>query len=261
MFYQQREGKSRSGILLLCFFVLFFLIQGNAESNTFPIGTVLGIGQAELESMPGKMTTLDTNTYPLFPDSRLRTRDGRISVTLRDGCRIEAYKNSELSIRGGKETYWIDLERGSIAFSFPFTSSVTIITPSATIETGPSALIKRVDYTKEGNLKGVILIDEKSNTQVISISGEIVVRDSRGNLQILASGKGLYISADPYKIIPAQAIEDTKGIPEKGGVPAKVSRDEVIVPYLIGGGTAVVTTAVIIETERKRERVASPAVP
>lgn len=253
------EGVIRwKGLLafLVCFFALFFLIAGNAESNTFPIGTVLGTGQAELESMPGKMTTLDTNAYPLFSDSRLMTKDGRVSITLRDGGRMEAYKNSELSIQGGKETYRIDLKRGSIAFSFPFTSSVTIITPTATIETGSSALIKKVGYTKESNLKGVALIDEKGNTQVISISGEMVVRDGRGSHQILASGKGLYISADPYRIIPAQAI----GIPEKGGVPARVSSEEVAAPYIVSG-IAVVTTAVIIEQQRKKERIASPSVP
>lgn len=246
MIYQNGRIKV---IVFLLFLLTFLFFTGVVESNTFPLGTVSGKGQAELEIITGKMSTLGNTLHPLFSDSKLRTREGKISITLNAGSKMEAYKNSELSISGEKGSYKINLNKGSLAFNFSSISSVTIITPTATIETGQSkSLIRKMAYTKAFDyIKGLVVIDEKGNTQVVSISGEIIVKDGKGNSQILASGKGLYISSDSYRVIPAQAIQDT------GGIPARASREEVIAPYLIGGGVAAVTVAVIIEGERKKK--------
>ncbi len=242
-------------LLLITLYAILFLTQGKAESDTFPIGTVLGVGNAELESIQGKFIALDTNTYPLFSDSTLRTRDGKATVTLKDGGRMEIYKETEFSIHGGNGNYRINLNKGALAFSFPLRLSITIITSTATIETGRAGdIIQKVGYERENEIKGVILIDKKGNTQVVSISGEMMVKDIKGASQILTSGKSLYISTDPYRIIPVQAIGDT------GGIPARVSEYEGIIPYL-AGGVAIVTTGIIIDRLREKEGPASPYIP
>lgn len=242
--------------LLFLFTLLFFITE--AESNTFPVGTVLGRGQAELEFTPGRMITIGNTEYPLFSDSKLRTRDGKISITLKDRGRIEVYRNSELSILGSDGTYRVNLNKGSLAFNFPHTTSVTIITPTVTIETLSSGALQRVTYKKEIDyIKGLVIIDEKGNTQVISISGEMAVKDDRGNYQILASGKSLYISGDSYKILPAQ-------VPEVGLPPPPPPPLYTYLPYIAGAVGAGVSGYVIYEIYQsvtEKEEVASPSLP
>lgn len=258
MIYQRGKLKVIKVIVFVLFlFTLLFLIKGNAESNIFPVGTVLGIGQAELELIPGRMITISNTEYPLFSDSKLRTRDGKISITLKDKGRIEVYKNSELSILGGDGTYRVNLNKGTLAFSFPHTTSVTIITPTATIETVSSGALQRVTYKKEIDyIKGLVIIDEKGNTQVISVSGEMAVRDVRGNYQILASGNSLYISGDSYKVVPAQA-------PEVGLPPPPPPPFYTYLPYIAGAAGAGASGYIMYEIYKSatEEEVASPSVP
>ncbi|MBI5198914.1 MAG: FecR domain-containing protein [Nitrospirae bacterium] len=254
-----KRGKAKVIVFLLFLFTLLFLIEGNAESNTFPVGTVLGKGQAELEIIPGRMSTLGNTLHPLFSDSKLRTREGKISITLNDGSKMEAYKNSELSISGEKGSYKINLNKGSLAFNFPTISSVTIITPTVTIETGQSkSLIRKVAYTKEIDyIKGLVVIDEKGNTQIISVSGEMAVKDDRGNYQILASGKSLYISGDSYKVVPVQ-------VPEVELPPPPPPTFYTYLPYIAGAAGAGFSGYIVYEIYKsatEKEGVASPSVP
>lgn len=190
-----------------------FTVPGKAESTGFPIGSIAGIGKAEYESAPGKMTFIGNNTSPLFTDSRLKTYDGRISVTFRNNGRIEIYKDSELIINLDEGVYYISHGRGSIAFSLPSGIPFKILTPSASIEIGPfPSKIQKVSYTKEpATVKGTVTVDMYGNTQVTSVNGEMAVKDFKGNPFIIYSGRSLSLTNEQYKFTHVQALLNEKG--------------------------------------------------
>ncbi|MGD0885986.1 MAG: FecR domain-containing protein [Thermodesulfovibrionales bacterium] len=164
------------------------------EPSINVLGDLAGSGTAEMKVLDRWVSVAD-KTFPLVDGASLRSGAGRISVTLRDGARIEIGENSVCEISGLKGDYTVRLQTGSVGFSVPKGISLAVATSKSQILAQSVEVLQKVKYENEGRtVQGVVSYDGKG-TKVTSVSGTLVVKNVSGSeTERVATGKEVYIA-------------------------------------------------------------------
>lgn len=214
---------------LVVSFLLFSQTAFSLETQLNVIGDVVADGKAEMKAAFNKWIPIKGKSYPIADGTQLKTSDGKLSVVLRDGVRIEIAKNSLVTISGSRSSYSINLDNGSLGFSVPHGVDFSVVTRTSTV-TVPSAegLIKKVSMEATENTTGVVIYDGKG-TKVMSVSGRLLVKSALGEKsQVVDAGKAFYVAGSDagYRVTPVQLVETTEAAPVYALSP---------VPFILGG--------------------------
>lgn len=177
------------------------------------LGDAVGSGSAEMKTSFDKWISVAGKPYPISDGSNLRSGEGRITVTMKDGVKMEVRKNSNIIINGSRGNYAIRLLSGSIGFMVPQGISFSVATPTSTVKvqtgTGP---VQKTSFISKDNTRGVVIFDGKG-TSVLSIVGTLMVEDATGKgMLMLPSGNSLYVDemgiSSASRVIPVQLAEE-----------------------------------------------------
>jgi hypothetical protein len=206
-------------------------------------GEIRSTGNVLIESSTGQWMEMQETSYPLIKNTKLRTRDGIVSITTSDGSKIDLSKDTEAAINALNGGYTVSLTKGNVSFNITPSITLTITTPHVTVSAIPNP----------ANIQGIVICSDKG-TEVRSISGKINV-SYRGLVQPrgLNTGEGLFVSAAGEAKKLMGAVVPATG---KAGGPKLLTK-----ALLIG---TLVTAGIVIALQAFREeeeRVASPAAP
>ncbi len=202
--------------IFMVFAFVLFTCQSvfSTEINQGVLGDVFGSGKAEVKTIGNKWVDIKDRVYPIIPESNLRTANGKASIAFKDGSRVEVGNNTEIAVAGLKGSYTINLTKGSVGFSVLYGASLAVTTPTTIVEVSvPNEEFQRIASDSTVSTRGVVIFDGKG-TKVINITGNILVKDASGSrLQMLASGKSVYVSSSKtgYRIVPVQAVGEEGG--------------------------------------------------
>ncbi|MGD1076324.1 MAG: FecR domain-containing protein [Thermodesulfovibrionales bacterium] len=187
----------RFGVVLSFVLALAFLLNGKMAFPLDPsinvLGDLAGSGKAEMKVLDRWVSVTD-KTFPLVDGASLRSGDGRMSIILRDGARMEIGENSACEISGSKGDYSVRLRTGNVGFTVPKGISFAVATSKSQILARPAEMLQKVKYENEGTVQGVISYDGKG-TKVTSVSGTLVVKNAGGSeTEMVTTGKAVYIA-------------------------------------------------------------------
>ncbi|OGW40713.1 MAG: hypothetical protein A2Y97_07660 [Nitrospirae bacterium RBG_13_39_12] len=190
--------KQRFGLpmLMVAFISVFFIPAAQVTAQEpMAFGEIKAGGNVQIESSIGKWVKMQ-DIYPLLKDTNLRTEDGVVFITTKDGSRIDLSESTEASIFSTNKNYTVDLANGTLTFNMTPSESFVIITEQATIkvdqqEAGNYPLMAGVGAQAPSNIQGVILNNE-DGTFIKSDSGRIsVVLREGSQKKVLNSGETL----------------------------------------------------------------------
>jgi hypothetical protein len=170
-------------VLLIFFFLsmnIAFIPQVLAQ-EPLAYGEIKTSGEVLIESSNGKWLKM-RDVYPLLNETKLKTGDGAVIIAMKDGSRIELSKETETALQAQKGAYTSNLAKGTLSFRVIPSSTLTIITPDATISAIPNP----------SNIQGIVSCTDKG-TEVRSVSGEINV-SYNSHEKLLDSGERLFAS-------------------------------------------------------------------
>lgn len=198
-------------LVVVILFLLFCQVAFSMESQINVLGDVIGEGRADMKAAFNNWIPVTGKTYPIVSQTQLKTGDGKMSIMLRDGVRMEIAKNSDLTISGSKGNYTVSLDNGSIGFSVPQGIDFSVVTRTSTVQVpSAAAFIKKVSLETPENVRGIVIYDGKG-TKVISVSGTLMVKNALGERsQMVTAGKAFYVAGTDagYRVTPVQLIED-----------------------------------------------------
>lgn len=197
-------------ITLIVTFLLYSQAAFSSEPTFKILGDIVGSGKIEMQTASNKWIPLSDKAYPVVDGTHLRSGDGRMSIILRDGVRMEIGKNSDIVVSGLRGNYSINLNNGSVGFSVPQGVEFAVATPTTTVQvpTG-SAIIQKVNLEVQENIRGMVTYDGKG-TKVTSVSGTLMVKNAIGTIsQMVSAGNAVYFAqADGgNRAIPVQLPE------------------------------------------------------
>ncbi len=203
-------------------------------------GEIKAAGAVQIESSTGQWVEM-RDVYPLLKNTKLRTRDGIVSITTRGGSRIELSKDTEVAFEALNGGYTINLKQGTLSFNMTPPELLTVTTAQATVSVVPNP----------ENYRGMVICSEKG-TEIRSISGKINVSYlGSSNIKILAAGESLFVSAK------GQVIAAAAGAATTGAAAGAAIGTKLLTALIVG---TFFTTATITASETFREeRVASPS--
>ncbi len=214
-----------------------------SAQETVAFGEIKAAGAVQIESSTGQWVEM-RNVYPLLKNTKLRTRNGIVSITTRGGSRIELSKDTEIVFGALNGGYTINLKQGTLSFNMTPPELLTVTTVQATVSVVPNP----------ENYRGMVSCSEKG-TEISSISGKVNVGYLGSNTKILTAGESLFVSAKG-QVIASAAGAATIGT--TAGAAADAAIGTKLLTALIVG--TFFTTATITASEAFREeRVASPS--
>lgn len=231
-------------VILIPFLIFMNLIPAMQVSAEGPkaFGEIRSAGNVLIESSTGQWMEM-REVYPLLKNTKLRTREGIVSITTSDGSKIDLSKDTEAAIDALNGGYTVNLTNGTLSFNITPSVSLTVITPHATVSAIPNP----------ANIQGIVICSGRG-TEIRSISGKINV-SYRGLVQpsVLNTGEGLFVSAAGEVNKLMGAVVPAAG---KAGGPKLLTK-----ALLIG---TLVTAGVVIALQAFREEeegIASPSAP
>ncbi len=177
------------------------------------LGDAVGSGSAEMKTSFDKWISVAGKPYPISNGSNLRSGEGRISVTIRDGVNMEVGRNSNIIINGSRRNYTIHLLSGGMGFMVPQGVSFSVVTPTSIVKVKTrTSHVRKITFTSEDNTRGLVMFDGKG-TRVLSVGGILMVKDTAGKgMQMLTSGNSLYVDekgiGSASRVTPAQLAEE-----------------------------------------------------
>jgi hypothetical protein len=209
--------------VLLIFFLLSiniaFVPQVLAQ-EPLAYGEIKASGEVLIESSTGKWLKM-RDVYPLLNETKLRTGDGAVIIAMKDGSRIELSNETETALKAQDSAYTSNLAKGTLSFRVIPSSTLTIITPHATISAIPNP----------SNIQGIVSCTDRG-TEVRSVSGEMNV-SYNSNEKLLHSGERLFASSEGAEGAPTAVAATGKTI--AGIKPLTL----VLGAIVVGGGTIV----------------------
>jgi hypothetical protein len=189
--------KKHVFIILLAAFTLINFIPATQVTAQEPIafGEIKAGGTVQIESSVGKWIKVQ-DIYPLLKNTKLRTEDGIVFITTKDGSRIDLSRNTEASIDAANGSYTVNLVKGTLTFNMNPSESFIVMTEHAIVkasqqEGGTYPLVAGVGAPAPANIQGMVFNDE-DGTFVKSDSGKInvVFRDG-SQPKVLTDGQTL----------------------------------------------------------------------
>ena len=177
------------------------------------LGDVVGSGSAEMKTSFDKWISVAGKPYPISDGSNLRSGEGRISVTIRDGVKMEVGKNSNIIINGSRRNYANHLLSGGMGFMVPQGISFSVATPTSIVKVQTrTSHVQKISFISEENTRGLVIFDGKG-TRVLSVGGILMVEDATGKgMQMLTSGNSLYVDemgiGSASRVTPVQLAEE-----------------------------------------------------
>jgi ferric-dicitrate binding protein FerR (iron transport regulator) len=165
-------------ILFLLSMNVVFIPQVLAQES-LAYGEIKASGGVLIESSNGKWLKMQ-DVYPLLNETKLKTGDGVVFITMKDGSRIDLSKETEAALKAQKSAYTSNLARGTLSFKLTPSSTLTIVTPHATISAIPNP----------SDIHGIVSCTDKG-TEVRSVSGKINV-SYNSQKKLLYSGERLF---------------------------------------------------------------------
>lgn len=193
------------------------IIASSMEPVAF--GEIKSSGGVQIGSSTGKWVQVQ-DVYPLLKNTRIRTNDGVVFITTRDGSRIDLSKETEASIDAAKGSYSVALENGTVSFNITPSTSLAITTRGAIISVaqqvgGYYSLVAGVGAPSFTNIKGMVFSGPKG-TFIKSISGRINVSGPALQARVLNAGESLFASLEGGEkalgYIPATTGSDSGAI-------------------------------------------------
>jgi hypothetical protein len=148
-----------------------------AWPGTASLGTARGSRVVEVSLGEGKAwLSLAGRSYPVMPETQIRSRTGSALIELVDGSRVNILPFSAVRFQDGEGTMEIALQYGRLTFQLPAGTRVEISTPSARL-----APVRHAAMAGELFVKG---------------EGEVGLKMTRGSMQV-------YRFADPTQVMLA----------------------------------------------------------
>ena len=165
-------------ILFLLSMNIAFIPQVLAQ-EPLAYGEIKASGGVLIESSNGKWLKMQ-DVYPLLNETKLKTGDGVVFITMKDGSRIDLSKETEAALKAQKSAYTSNLAKGTLSFKVTPFSTLTIVTPHATISAIPNP----------SDIHGIVSCTDKG-TEVRSITGKVSV-SYNSQKKLLYTGERLF---------------------------------------------------------------------
>jgi hypothetical protein len=210
----KRFSKVISMVLIILLIYTPFVFS--MDTSVAILGDVVGNGSAEMKTAFDRWISVAGKSYPIVDGSNLRSGEGRMSMVLRDGVRLEVGKNSNTIVNGSRGNYTIHLLSGSVGFIVPEGISFSVATPTSNVKVqSKTSNVRRITLVSEDNTRGLVIYDGKG-TKVISVGGILMVEDTTGKgMQMLTSGNSLYVDemgiGNASRVTPVQIAEGEGG--------------------------------------------------
>ena len=203
------------------------------------IGQAIAAGDAQINLNGSGWTKIGEMTYPVGAESALRTGGGSLSISLKNGGRIDLGRNSEISVSPRPGGYMVSLAKGRVVVNNPAKASICVRTPDG--------LMFR---PANGNSSYAVYFDGRP--QAASFAGNLEVTAGERILANLPQGRSLVMEGRTARVLPVQAE-------------GAITEEGLSTGAIITGGAIVVGGAVaIIAAKRYRDEKgpqASPFVP
>lgn len=192
--------------LIAALFLSFIISSTNVSAKeVMALGEIKATGMVSIESSVGKWVEL-RDAYPLLKSTKLKTNEGVVSITTKEGARIDLSRNTELSIDAASNSYTLTLAYGTVSFNIMPSSEFIIITKDATISAGRQvagyySLVAGPGAPRLPNIQGMVFSDSKG-TLTRSITGRINVSGKGFQAKALDSGESFYASVEGDKVPP-----------------------------------------------------------
>lgn len=186
---------------------LSFIVSSTSVSakEAIALGEIKATGMVSIESSVGKWVEL-RDAYPLLKSTKLKTNEGVVSITTKEGTRIDLSRNTEVSIDAAGNSYTLTLAYGTVSFNIMPSSEFIIITKDATISAGRQvagyySLVAGPGAPRLPNIQGMVFSDSKG-TLTRSITGRINVSGKGFQAKALDSGESFFASVEGEKSPP-----------------------------------------------------------
>ncbi|MDA8086209.1 MAG: FecR domain-containing protein [Nitrospiraceae bacterium] len=194
--------KKHGGFLdtVVVFFMLFFFSAAQAaysQAQLDIVGQVQGNGSAQMKTFSGKWIGVSDKIYPVAGGSVLRTRKGGMTITFKNGARIELGSNSQVAVGGAGGNYSVSVQRGTMAYDVPQAARLSINTVNSKMTADPFS-------------KG--FVGQGKKTYIKSIAGSLAVYDPNGlNPVFMRTGQTVLVShgGEAYSINPSALDESS----------------------------------------------------
>ncbi len=210
-------------VFLTLFFFLAVQTVYSAQSPLDMVGQVRGIGTSRMKTFSGKWIAVSDKTYPLASGSVLRTVRGKMTITTRNGTRIEVGEHSEVSIGSAAGGYSIMLQQGSIAYDVPQSAQLQVNTANSKMTADPLS-------------KG--FVGQGKKTYIRSAAGSLAVYAPDGhNLIFMRTGQTIVVSHEDGRYFATPSAFD------EAEIEAAVSKNPAPAPGVSGGGSTILLVA------------------
>lgn len=184
---------------LIAALFLSFIVSSTSVSakEVMALGEIKATGMVSIESSVGKWVEL-RDAYPLLKSTKLKTNEGVVSITTKEGTRLDLSRNTEVSIDAAGNSYTLTLAYGTVSFNIMPSSEFIIITKAATISAGRQvaghySLVAGPGAPRLPNIQGMVVSDSKG-TLTRSNKGRINVSGKGFQAKALDSGESFFVA-------------------------------------------------------------------
>jgi len=192
--------------------------HASAQDSSLAFGEIKASGNVQIQSSTGKWTAMQP-VYPLLKNTKLRTNEGIVLITTKEGSRIDISRDSELTIDATGASYSVNLVKGTITFNMVPSVSFAVITPEATISVvqqvgGYYTLVAGPGASNPVTIQGMVFRNDKG-TFIRDISGRMNITHVSKTL-VLNTGETFFAAADgndkAVGALPTGSSNLTKGL-------------------------------------------------
>ncbi|MBI5378934.1 MAG: carboxypeptidase regulatory-like domain-containing protein, partial [Nitrospirae bacterium] len=167
------------------------------------IGEVLAVGKVEMALRGQPWMGLETRSYPIVADARLRTADGRAAVLLTRIGRLELGRQTESLVSAGPDGAALLLSRGSVKYSISPHARVYVQTPAVLVEIGrgveaSAGTVRRAYFSGDqaGSFhQGTITVGSDGRARVVTTKGVALAREVSPSAERAGEGQARVLSA------------------------------------------------------------------
>jgi ferric-dicitrate binding protein FerR (iron transport regulator) len=166
-----------------------------AEGGPRVLGTVVATGKASMKAALDRWMPVDDKTHPVVDGTALKTEEGNMSITMKDGAGITMSKRTDVVVGGTLSNYLMRLQLGTITFKVYEGMGLSVTTPSTTVVVQRvSAAAEKPRRTFKDEISGIITHDGKE-TQVICLRGRFGVVPANAETRILTEGNTVAVGS------------------------------------------------------------------
>jgi hypothetical protein len=186
-----------------------------ADGGPRVLGTVVAAGKASMKAALDRWVPVDEKTHPVVDGTALKTEEGTMSITMKDGAGMNMSKKTDVVVGGTLSNYAMRLQLGTIAFKVYEGIGLSVTTPSTTVVVQRvSAASGNPRRTFKDEISGIITHDGKE-TQVVCLRGKFGVIPANAETRILTEGSTVAVGS-PEDAAQAQVTSlSASGVPTR----------------------------------------------